>query len=223
MILHLSSPLLFYIYVKCIKKIQPIPKNKLMLTCRKYHNIFLSIYSAFILCSSTIITYNNDKFHSTNNLLCKPYEETPFTKFVLYGFMWSKYIEWFDTLYLHLSGKKISNLQYTHHMTTVFLTYIGNRNFINPCCFLAIFTNSLVHTPMYWYFAYPKGIIQNYKKKITQLQILQHVICLNGLFYFMVYKNDDIDCIQNPYSIEIAITLYTIYLLFFLSFYIFKY
>ena len=107
-------------------------------------------------------------------------------------------------------------------MTTAFLSYIGCRNFINPCGFLAIFTNSLVHTPMYWYFAYPKGIIQNYKKKITQLQISQHVICLNALIYFMVYKND-IDCIQNSYSCEIALSLYTMYLFFFLSFYIFKY
>lgn len=38
-------------------------------------------------------------------------------------FLWSKYWEWLDTLFLHLSGKPISQLQYTHHMSTAMLVY----------------------------------------------------------------------------------------------------
>ena len=33
-------------------------------------------------------------------------------------FLWSKYLEWGDTLFLRLSGKPTSMLQYTHHMST---------------------------------------------------------------------------------------------------------
>ena len=220
--MHLLSPLLFCFYVECIKKIPPIPKNKLMLTCRKYHNITLSIYSGFSLLSILIITHNNDKFNSINDLICKPYEESYFTTFIFQLFLYSKYIEWGDTLYLHLSGKKISNLQYTHHMTTAFLGYIGSRNFYNPGGSVAVITNTLVHIPMYWYFAFPKGVFQPYKKIITQLQILQHILCLYCITYSMKYKSDTF-CIQNPYSCEIGLSFYTMYLLFFLSFYLFKY
>ena len=220
--MHLISPFLFCLYVECIKKIPPIPKNKFMLTCRKYHNITLSIYSGLSLLSILIITYNNSKFNSIHDLLCKPYEESYFTTIIFQLFLYSKYFEWGDTLYLHLSGKKITNLQYTHHMSTAFLTYIGIQNFLNPSSSVALFTNTFVHTPMYWYFAYPKGVLQPYKKLITQLQILQHIICLYGITYLIIYKNDT-TCIQNPYSCEIGLSLYTIYFLFFLSFYLFKY
>lgn len=220
--MHLLSPLLFYIYVECIKKIPSIPKNKIMLTCRKYHNITLSIYSGFSFLSTLIITYNNGKFNSINDLICKPYEESSFTYFIFYTFLYSKYFEWGDTLYLHLSGKKISNLQYTHHMSTALLTSLSIDAYINPSTSIALLTNLFVHTPMYWYFAYPKGILQPYKKLITQIQILQHITCLYFLINIMINKNDT-NCIYNPYSTEIGLSLYTMYLLFFLSFYLFKY
>ena len=220
--MHLLSPLLFCIYVKCIEKIPPIPKNNIILTCRKYHNITLSIYSGFSFLSILIITYNNGKFNSMNDLLCKPYEESYFTTFIFQLFLYSKYFEWGDTLYLHLGGKKISNLQYTHHMSTAFLAYVGSRNFINPCGSLPMTVNTLVHTPMYWYFAYPKGVLQPYKKLITQIQIVQHIMCLYCIIYLMINKNDT-TCIQNTYSCEIGLSLYTMYLFFFLSFYLFKY
>jgi hypothetical protein len=220
--MHWFSPLLFCIYVECIKKIPPIPKNKIMLTCRKYHNITLSIYSGFSFLSTLIITYKNDKYNSMYDLICKPYEESSFVYFIFYTFLYSKYFEWGDTLYLHLSGKKISKLQYTHHMTTAFLTSFAMGTHINPGTSIAVLTNLFVHTPMYWYFAYPKGILQHYKKSITQIQILQHITMLYFLINIMINKNET-NCIYNPYSNEIALSLYFMYLLFFLSFYIFKY
>lgn len=220
--MHIISPFIFYLYVECIKKIPPIPKNKLMLTCRKYHNISLSYISAFLFFSSIIDAYNNNKFYSFHSLLCNPYKESIFTQIVSNTFLYSKYIEWGDTLYLHLSGKKITNLQYMHHMSTAFLTYIGIRKFINTGLFIAIFTNCGVHITMYWYFAYPKGVLQPYKKFITQLQLLQHIVVIYCIIYLMIYKNDT-NCIQNPYSCEIGLSLYTMYFLFFLSFYLLKY
>lgn len=50
--------------------------------------------------------YQANKFNSLNDLLCKKYDNN-ISLISVNFFLYSKYIEWFDSLFLHLSDKKI--------------------------------------------------------------------------------------------------------------------
>ena len=132
-------------------------------------------------------------------------------------FLWSKYVEWGDTLFLHLSGKPISMLQYTHHMSTAVLTYVGfDRTIISPHAMVFVGSNTLVHIPMYWYFAFPKGFLHKYRKLITQSQIVQHIGCLGVIIYTSKIDN----CEQAEYGNVFGLAMYSMYLFYFGVFYI---
>ena len=215
--IHLASPVIYAGYVHVLQKIPPCPNNSLMKLCRTAHNINLSFLSAamFILCF--IGQVQTGKMNSMDELLCKSYDYNWYIDVSMKAFLYSKYVEWGDTLFLQLSGKPISMLQYTHHMSTAILTYVGMaRTVISPNGFVFLATNTLVHTPMYWYFAYPKGWLHKHRRMITQSQIVQHVICLSTLVYTH-YINY---CQQAEYANEFAMAMYSMYLFFFVSFYI---
>ena len=217
---HLISPFFYFLFVELITKIEPCPKSLHMVVTRKYHNIFLSILSFLMMLGIFLPTLSSNKFKSIHDLICKPYEYSTDLKMWVNIFLYSKYIEWGDTLFLHLSKKPISNLQYYHHMSTAFLVYLHIKNeFVSPTMFIGMFLNSFVHVLMYWYFAYPKGIMKNIRNQITQLQILQHILCFFSIVYAILNKPN---CIQNSYSNEIGAFLYTFYLCSFIHFYIQK-
>ncbi len=132
-------------------------------------------------------------------------------------FLWSKYVEWGDTLFLHLSGKPITMLQYTHHMSTAILTYVAfDRTIISPHLLVFIGSNTLVHIPMYWYFAFPKGFLYKYRKLITQSQIVQHIGCLATIIYTSSIEN----CEQAEYVNAFGFAMYSMYLFYFSMFYL---
>lgn len=215
--IHLSSPLLYVGYVYVLQKLPSCPNNSLMKFCRTAHNINLSLLSAAMFILYFIGQVQVDKINTLDDLLCKPYEYNWYVNMAGYAFLYSKYIEWGDTLFLQLSGKPISMLQYTHHMSTAILTYVGfTMTEISPNAFVFLATNTFVHTPMYWYFAYPKGWLHKYRRMITQSQIVQHIICITTLIYT---KSRGEDCIQSKYANELALALYSMYLFYFVSFY----
>lgn len=104
-----------------------------------------------------------------------------------WAFYWSKYWEWLDTAFLILSDREISWLQYTHHMSTALLTYVNINPFISSIALVTIFTNTLVHTFMYWYFAFSKGVLRPYRRLITVSQTVQHFFVLLSLVYIIGY------------------------------------
>ena len=80
---------------------------------------------------------------------------------------------------------------------------IINRNlnlekYISPSIFVFQALNCFVHVPMYWYFAFPKGLLYKDRKMITQAQIIQHVLCLITVFFTMTKDN----CDQNRYGTD---------------------
>ena len=80
--------------------------------------------------------YYENKFYCINNLLCKSYNNNYYANIGSSLFLCSKYIEWIDTLFIHLSNKKISDLHYTHHMFTAFLLYHNIDNEIEAAAFV---------------------------------------------------------------------------------------
>ena len=216
MLIHFLSPILYILFVKLISFIPKCPKSLIMKKCRRFHNIFLSFLSFIMLVGITYSTYINNKFTSFNNLLCKSYNNDKLVIISISMFLYSKYYEWGDTLFLHLSGKNISMLQYTHHMTTAFLVSINFKEFISPMAYIFMSINCFVHVFMYWYFAFPRGFLFKYRQLITIIQIIQHIIC----FFVLIYVKNLSNCIQNAYALEFSIILYGLYLFYFLLFYL---
>ena len=157
--IHNISPIIYIGFVKLFDFIPVIKNNNYMRFLRKLHNIIFSILSFIILIGITYGNYQANKFNSLNDLLCKKYNNN-ISLLSVKLFLYSKYLEWFDTLFLHLSGKQITTLQYTHHMSTAILVYNNFNYFISPHIFIFMSLNCLVHVFMYWYFAYPKAIIR---------------------------------------------------------------
>ena len=219
MSIHLLSPLIYIFFVKSFVLILPCPELKLMRSLRKIHNISLSVLSFLMLVGITFGTYSVGKFKSVHDLLCLSYDNNLISYISGYIFLYSKYLEWGDTLFLHLSGKPISMLQYTHHMSTAFLVYLNVHNSISPFSFIFQGLNCFVHIPMYWYFAFPKGVLKKYKKIITQSQIFQHMFCILTILYTKSLSN----CQQNPYGLEVGLFLYSMYMFFFSVFYLKSY
>jgi elongation of very long chain fatty acids protein 6 len=219
--IHLTSPLLYMMFVYIIKNFPHIPDNRIMIFFRKLHNINLSVLSLFMFVGLTIGQLQTGKFESLDALLCKSYVDNQFAYYSARAFLWSKYLEWGDTLFLQLGGKPISMLQYTHHMSTAILTYYGvNHDIVSPMIYIQMSMNCVIHVFMYWYFAYPKGGLYRYRKLITSSQIIQHIISLTSLVYV---KMNEPNCKQNPWFLEIAIGLYFMYLFYFTAFYLKSY
>ena len=130
-----------------------------------------------------------------------------------------QYIEYLDTLFLVLSGKSISWLQYTHHASTAILMYNNMNSTISPYVSLFVMMNCFVHIPMYWYFAYPRGLLYHIRQFITVIQIIQHIVAV----YVLSTTLYSVDCKQNYIGNRIGLLLYGMYLTFFVVFYMKKY
>jgi len=214
--IHLSSPALYAAYVFAIQQLPACPESSVMKFCRTAHNINLSLLSAAMFFVALVGQVQTDKFASSNAFLCKSYDENWYMNLAGQAFLYSKYIEWGDTLFLQLSGKPISMLQYTHHMSTAILVYVGlDRTIISPHILVFIGTNTLVHIPMYWYFAYPNGFLKRFRRQITQSQIVQHIVCIGTIVYTMSLDN----CRQAEYVNILGFALYYMYLFYFTAFY----
>ena len=217
--LHLSSPLLYAGFVHIISKMEPCPNNFFMKLSRYNHNMFMTYLSIIMFIMITIGNYQTNKFANINNLLCKSYENNYFANNGASLFLWSKYLEYGDTFYLHLSNKPISMLQYTHHMSTAFLMYMNFYDYLSPHMFVFMGSNCFVHIWMYWYFAEPRGWLYKYRSYITSIQIFQHIICLCTILITYNMPN----CQQNIHGNFFGLLAYSMYLFYFVTFYAEKY
>jgi len=222
LMLHILSPFVYMGFVYLITRtISPCPNSGIMKFARKYHNVGLSILSAAMLGIVIIGSLYDQKFDDIHSTICKPHSDHN-DWIVLAGtiFLYSKYLEWGDTLFLHLSGKPISMLQYTHHMSTALLVYVVTIDgVIVPATPTFLGINCLVHIPMYWYFAFPRGSLYPFRRMITQSQIVQHVICIAFTGYSFVAD----DCSDGFVGRVFIVVMYSMYLIFFTQFYIVSY
>lgn len=220
-ILHISSPILYVGFVNLIQQYPSCPNCKYMKILRQNHNVMMSSLSGFMLLMITVGNFQTGKFESINDLLCLPYGDNFSAHIGATVFLWSKYLEWIDTLFLHMSEKPISMLHYTHHMSTAFLMYMNYYDYLSPHMYMFMGSNCFVHIWMYWYFADPNGWLYPYRMYITQIQIVQHIACLATIAYTYALGHEQ--CEQNKYGNFFGSLMYLMYLGFFAKFYIEKY
>jgi elongation of very long chain fatty acids protein 4 len=140
-----------------------------------YNNaqILLNIYMVYGL--STVISYPN--IYGIN----LPYSSN--LRYFVFIHYLSKYIDYFDTLFIILRGKEKQQLSYLHvyHHSTIgiiwgFLLYRGHGN---GTAAFGCFINSVVHLIMYsHYLCTSLGYNNPFKKYITRAQLSQFAICL---------------------------------------------
>ncbi len=222
---HILSPISYIIFVKLCQHIVKPYSNHFRLTFRKFHNIFMSLLSFIILIGITYGTWQESKFNTIYDLFCKSYNRNVVAEWSAFLFVWSKYIEWIDTLLLIMFNKYVSWLQYTHHATTGIIcwyNFTDNGMYqLTPYTFFCVGLNAGIHILMYWYFAYPKGFLSSYSKLITCIQLFQHLSCMiiTGLTLFLFTDS----CTQNFVGNILLFFGYVHNFSFFLHFYIHKY
>ena len=196
-----------------------MPDSLKMKKILKIYNLYMSGLSVWMLYGITMGTHETSKFNSMYDFICKEYGYNYMIDVSTKLFLYSKYIEYLDTLFLVLSGKSISWLQYTHHASTAILMYNNINTAISPYISLFVMMNCFVHIPMYWYFAYPRGLLYHIRQFITMIQIIQHIIAVNVLSITLYIEK----CEQSYIGNRIGLLLYSMYLTFFVVFYMKKY
>lgn len=180
-----------------------------------YNNaqILLNIYMVYGL--SAVISYPN--IYGINI----PY--TSNLRYFVYIHYLSKYLDYFDTLFIILRGKEKQQLSYLHvyHHSTIgiiwgFLLYRGHGN---GTAAFGCFINSAVHLIMYsHYLCTSLGYNNPFKKYITRAQLLQFAFCL--LHSVIVICVEDI--VPRSYAL-IELVYQTSMLVLFSNFYIKSY
>jgi elongation of very long chain fatty acids protein 4 len=163
---------MIYMLSKYMKYCVPYQLKRPMLI---YNNaqILLNIYMVYGL--SAVISYPN--IYGINI----PY--TSNLRYFVYIHYLSKYLDYFDTVFIILRGKEKQQLSYLHvyHHSTIgiiwgFLLYQGHGN---GTAAFGCFINSVIHLIMYSHYLYTSlGYNNPYKKYITRAQLLQFSICL---------------------------------------------
>ena len=139
-------------------------------------------------------------------------------------FVFSKYFELFDTLFLILRKKHVSFLHWFHHATVVLLS-VHALAYYSPAALLMSGMNAIVHTFMYSY--YLIGAIRErpprWGKFITKLQLSQMFVGVSLGIANYVGQYYVENCHSVPSHNALIFSIYLSYLVLFMRFYWYKY
>jgi hypothetical protein len=139
-------------------------------------------------------------------------EYTPSLEFFLFVHYLSKYLDFFDTFFIvtRKSDEQFSFLHLYHHATIGpiwgLLLWLGHAN---GTIFFGAWLNSIVHALMYTHYLLASLKINNpFKRHITQLQIMQFVLCVLHAMLCIALEAPDISrlaYIQFFYQISLIV------------------
>jgi len=193
-----------------------------------FWNLFLSLFSfmgMFRIVPHLFLRLSTESFKST---VCSPLD-------LKFGsgaaglwsllFVFSKFPELFDTVFLVLRKKKVEFLHWYHHITVLLFCWFALINEgSNGLYFIAM--NYSVHAIMYGYFglmaANLKSPIPSYFITIAQISqmFIGTFICIMSLYY---YEYDNGNCSVTKEIILSGVVMYGSYLLLFVDFAVRKY
>ena len=184
---------------------------------RSAHNLCMGGFSLMVFVYTTKLMLDDRHFDSLEIMSCKRLTHEHF-QVISFMFLLSKIWEWFDSVLLVLKGNQLRSLHIIHHATT-FSLYAVDHIFLSSIKY-GVSVNALVHFVMYSH--YYKPFPKQYRKLITQLQILQFLASIflhSGIYFY------DCDPTIHSHFYE-YITPYLLvvsYLVLFINFYITQY
>ena len=185
-----------------------------MLQYRTTYNVLLASYS---MVTAVVAAHKLSEHATLHESLCAMRSPDPLYEWLWYG---SKYVEWLDTAFLIAAGKTVSWLHWNHHASTPVLVgvHLFGRHGRTSIFDWPTFMNSVVHSAMYSYYAFPRAL-GGIRQTITIVQILQHVTALA----FIVYTSVVEDCDVSVFANTLSLACYTMYLVQFCRFYLRRY
>eukprot|EP00744_Colponema_vietnamica_P013914 GILI01019508.1.p1 GENE.GILI01019508.1~~GILI01019508.1.p1 ORF type:complete len:286 (+),score=55.80 GILI01019508.1:124-858(+) len=165
-------------FVVFIKSLQYFMRNRdpiSLKTLNIIHNIFLCLLS-LAMCAGTIYAvFWRAMKHGFFNAYCDP--DYMFTGgdlwFWYHIFYWSKYYEFFDTVFLALKKKDIIFLHIYHHAVTPLFCWFFLHT-VGTYAWISTVLNGGIHVAMYYYYAIASmGYSVWWKRYITQAQLIQ--------------------------------------------------
>ena len=169
--------------------VQPFQLNMVMVV----YNFFCSSLSLYTVVRCVIVFVRSmDLFDMTN------YQDL---KHPLFVYWLTKWIELFDTVLMILRHKErqISFLHVYHHCSVLMLSDLAYHNYQWPPVAFVLCMNSFVHVFLYLYYgqsALFPGQRPVWKKRLTQLQIVQFLVGFAHVTYGYIYHGF---CIYGPF------------------------
>jgi len=152
------------------------------------HNFIMCIYSLYAFVGVLGVMMENNKTAPLHTLVCDPKKlQQKDMDYWFYTFYLSKYVEYFDTIFLIIKAKGImppANSQYFlhiyHHAVTAAIVW-SCMHFQFSTSWTGPLTNSFVHILMYGYYFLTEANLIDRRlggKFITPIQLIQFIFCL---------------------------------------------
>jgi hypothetical protein len=138
-------------------------------------------------------------------------------------FIWSKFVELIDTVFLVLRKRQVSFLHWFHHATVLMYCWHASQYQMPTGIFFATM-NSIVHTVMYAY--YSIAAVSRPPKWGMTVTVMQIVQMFAGMFItgYHYYLLRTVEYCDGSYDNLIAASvMYTVYMLLFVEFFISRY
>lgn len=189
-------------------------------------NLFLALFSVFgtYRCATDTLVQLRD--YGVLATVCHPSGYVGITGFWATLFVFSKPLEFGDTVFIVLRKQKLQTLHWYHHMSVLcYACYLYSVHLGVGRYFATI--NYLVHSLMYTYFALRAARVRMpnvFAIFITALQILQMAVALAALGYgFYIKKFTQIHCQIDDISVVAGFLMYFSFLFMFMRLFLKKY
>uniref|UniRef100_H2Z286 Elongation of very long chain fatty acids protein n=1 Tax=Ciona savignyi TaxID=51511 RepID=H2Z286_CIOSA len=137
-----------------------------------------------------------------------------------YAFLYSKFLEYGDTVFIVFRKKPLIFLHWYHHLTVALFCWFNvQNNYAGSCIFMGL--NAVIHAFMYTYYSLKAAefkIPRVVSISITLFQIVQMLLGCSFMTYIIVMGNDS-DCkTSNSHSLAGGF-MYASYLVLFAQFF----
>ncbi|XP_078487656.1 very long chain fatty acid elongase 3-like [Ciona intestinalis] len=212
------------LYVMLIYKGQQFMKNRQSYDLRKpmlYWSIMLASFSIVGTARLLMLVIRLYGEGGVNKVICTGGDmETHIHPLWTLAFLYSKFLEYGDTVFIIFRKKKLLFLHWYHHLTVAMFCWLSVKNdYAGSCVFMAL--NSAVHAAMYTYYSLKAAeykLPRFLSKSVTIFQIVQMVIGCGFISYIIMNGNDN-TCRTSKFHGFFGVAMYVSYFILFANFF----